>query len=205
MTDKYTSTEALASYAIGRQIGEQLSAQPFPGLLPEALLAGLGAVLRGETVPYKDEELHGALDEINRRMQRMQKQQANAMAQAGEAFLQQNAQRAGVTVTASGLQYEVLQAGSGTSPGPASQVRVHYHGTLVDGTVFDSSRERGDPLEFAVNGVISGWTEALQLMQAGARWKLFIPADLAYGARGAGGVIGPYSTLIFDVELLAVL
>lgn len=205
MTEKYTSTEALASYAIGRQIGEQLTAQPFPGLLPEALLAGLGAVLRGETVPYKDEELHGALDEINRRMQRMQKQQANAMAQAGEAFLKQNAQRDTVTVTASGLQYEVLQAGAGATPGPDSRVRVHYHGTLVDGTVFDSSRERGEPLEFPVNGVISGWTEALQLMQTGARWKLYIPSELGYGARGAGGAIGPYSALVFDVELLAVL
>lgn len=205
MTEKYTSTEALASYAIGRQIGEQLSAQPFPGLLPEALLAGLGAVLRGDAVPYKDEELHGALDEINRRMQRMQKQQANALAQAGEAFLQQNAQRDAVNVTASGLQYEILQSGSGAKPGPTSHVRVHYHGTLIDGTVFDSSIERGEPLEFPVNGVISGWTEALQLMSTGARWKLFIPSELAYGARGAGGAIGPHSTLIFEVELLAVL
>jgi FKBP-type peptidyl-prolyl cis-trans isomerase FklB len=149
--------------------------------------------------------LRGALDEINRRMQRMQKQQANAMAAAGEAFLKQNATREDVKVTGSGLQYEILQAGTGQVPGASSTVRVHYHGTLVDGTVFDSSVQRGEPLEFPVNGVISGWTEALQLMPAGSRWKLYIPHELAYGARGAGGAIGPYSTLIFEVELLAVL
>ena len=205
MTEKYTSPEALASYAIGRQVGEQLTAQPFPGMHPDALLEGLGAVLRGEACPYKDAELHGALDDINRRMQRMQKQQANSQAAAGENFLKQNAAREGVTVTGSGLQYEVLTAGTGVKPGASSKVRVHYHGTLVDGTVFDSSMERGEPLEFPVNGVISGWTEALQLMPAGSRGKLYIPHELGYGARGAGGVIGPYTTLVFDVELLAVL
>jgi FKBP-type peptidyl-prolyl cis-trans isomerase FklB len=205
MTEKFTSTEALASFAIGRQVGEQLAAQPFPGMEPDALLAGLGMVLKGEACPYKEDELRGALDEINRRMQRMQKQQANAMAAAGEAFLKQNATREDVKVTGSGLQYEILQAGTGQVPGASSTVRVHYHGTLVDGTVFDSSVQRGEPLEFPVNGVISGWTEALQLMPAGSRWKLYIPHELAYGARGAGGAIGPYSTLIFEVELLAVL
>jgi FKBP-type peptidyl-prolyl cis-trans isomerase FklB len=205
MAEKYTSIEALASYAIGRQVGEQLSAQPFPGLVPDALLEGLGNVLKGQPSPYKDAELHGALDELNRRAQRVQKQQANEMAAAGEQFLKQNATRNEVTTTPSGLQYEVLQAGTGAKPGPTSSVRVHYHGTLVDGTVFDSSVQRGEPLEFPVNGVIKGWTEALQLMPAGSRWKLYIPHELGYGARGAGGAIGPYSTLIFEVELLAVL
>jgi FKBP-type peptidyl-prolyl cis-trans isomerase FklB len=205
MAEKYTSIEALASYAIGRQVGEQLSAQPFPGLVPDALLEGLGNVLKGQPSPYKDAELHGALDELNRRAQRVQKQQANEMAAVGEQFLKQNATRNEVTTTPSGLQYEVLQAGTGAKPGPTSSVRVHYHGTLVDGTVFDSSVQRGEPLEFPVNGVIKGWTEALQLMPAGSRWKLYIPHELGYGARGAGGAIGPYSTLIFEVELLAVL
>jgi FKBP-type peptidyl-prolyl cis-trans isomerase FklB len=205
MAEKYTSVEALASYAVGRQVGEQLSAQPFPGLNPEALLAGLGDVLHGRACPYKDAELRGALDELNHRVTRLQKQQSNAMAAAGEAFLKQNAARTEVTTTASGLQYEVLQAGAGKKPGAASTVRVHYHGTLVDGSVFDSSVQRGEPLEFAVNGVISGWTEALQLMQEGAKWRLYIPHQLGYGARGAGGAIGPYSTLIFEVELIAVL
>jgi FKBP-type peptidyl-prolyl cis-trans isomerase FklB len=205
MTQQFSGTEALASFAVGRQIGEQLQGQPFPGLQVDALLAGLAMVLRGEPCPYSESELRAAVDELNRRVQRLQKQQANDLAAAGEAFLKQNAQRDGVTTTPTGLQYEVLKTGSGKTPDRNSTVRVHYHGTLVDGTVFDSSVQRGEPLEFPVNGVISGWTEALQLMQEGARWKLFIPHELGYGARGAGGAIGPYSTLIFEVELLAVL
>ncbi len=205
MSQPLTGVEALASYAIGRQVGEQLQGQPFPGLQVDALLLGLGDVLRGQVSPYKEDELRGALDELNRRVQRMQKQQANSMAAAGEQFLKHNAGMPGITTTASGLQYEILQAGTGKTPDAKSTVRVHYEGTLLDGTVFDSSMQRGEPLEFPVNGVISGWTEALQLMQEGARWKLYIPHELGYGARGAGGVIGPFSTLIFEVELLAVL
>jgi FKBP-type peptidyl-prolyl cis-trans isomerase FklB len=205
MAEKFTSIEALASYAVGRQVGEQLSSQPFPGLEPEALIAGLGDVLKGQASPYKDDELRGALDELNRRVQRMQQQQATAMAAQGEQFLKQNATKAGVVVTKSGLQYEVLKEGKGPKPGPEATVRVHYHGTLVDGTVFDSSVQRGEPIEFPVNGVIAGWTEALQLMAVGSKWKLYIPQDLAYGARGAGGVIGPYATLIFEVDLLRVM
>ena len=205
MSQPLTGVEALASYASGRQIGEQLQGQPFPGLQIDALLLGLGDVLRGQASPYKEDELRGAMDELNRRVQRMQKQQANSMAAAGEQFLKQNAGMPGIITTASGLQYEVLQPGTGKTPQASSTVRVHYEGTLLDGTVFDSSIQRGEPLEFPVNGVISGWTEALQLMQEGARWKLYIPHELGYGARGAGGAIGPYSTLIFEVELLGVL
>jgi FKBP-type peptidyl-prolyl cis-trans isomerase FklB len=205
MTQPFSGTEALASFAVGRQIGEQLQSQPFPGLNVDALVAGIAMVLRGEPCPYKEDELRAAIDELNRRVQRMQKQQANGLAAAGEQFLKQNAGRAGITVTGSGLQYEVLQSGSGKRPTTASRVRVHYEGTLVDGTVFDSSIQRGEPIEFPVTGVIAGWTEALQLMQEGARWKLYIPHELGYGARGAGGAIGPYSTLIFEVELIAVL
>ena len=204
MTEKYTSTESLASYAIGRQVGEQLSAQPFPGMHTEALISGLADVLKQQPSPYKEAELRSALDEINKQVQRQQKQQANSLAAAGEKFLETNAKREEVTVTASGLQYEILSAGSGKKPEASSKVEVHYHGTLVDGTVFDSSVERGETIEFPVNGVISGWTEALQLMEEGAKWKLYIPSDLAYGARGAGGVIGPHSTLVFEVELIAV-
>jgi len=205
MSKNYTTVEELASFGIGRQVGEQLTAQPFPGMVPQALLDGLSMVLNGEECPYKDDELMGALNEIQQRMNRMQKQQANAMAAAGEQFLKQNAQRPEVTVTQSGLQYEVLQAGSGSTPEARSKVRVHYHGTLVDGTVFDSSVQRGEPLEFPLDGVIRGWTEGLQLMAEGAKYRLFIPHDLAYGAGGAGGAIAPFSTLIFDVELLKVL
>lgn len=205
MSKQYTTVEELASFGFGRQVGEQLAAQPFPGMVPQALLDGLATVLKGEACPYTDQELLGALNEIQQRLNRMRKQEANAMAAAGEQFLKQNAQRDEVTVTASGLQYEVLQPGSGAAPAANSKVRVHYHGTLVDGTVFDSSVQRGEPLEFPLDGVIRGWTEGLQLMREGAKYRLFIPHELGYGASGAGDVIAPYSTLIFDVELLNVL
>lgn len=133
------------------------------------------------------------------------KQSATANIQQGTAFLAQNAEAEGVVTTASGLQYKVLQTGNGsTSPGPNDRVRVHYHGTLLDGTVFDSSVERGEPISFGLNQVIKGWTEGLQLMVVGQKNRLFIPSDLAYGDRGAGGKIGPGSTLIFDVELLGI-
>ena len=123
---------------------------------------------------------------------------------AGTKFLNDNKKREGVKVTETGLQYEVLAAGKGEKPTPLDTVTVHYHGTLIDGTVFDSSVERKSPATFPVNGVIAGWTEALQLMQVGAKYKLFIPANLAYGKAGAGRDIGPNSTLIFEVELLSI-
>jgi FKBP-type peptidyl-prolyl cis-trans isomerase FklB len=123
---------------------------------------------------------------------------------AGAAFLAENAKKEGVIVTASGLQYKVLEPGDGPSPGVEDVATVHYRGTLIDGTQFDSSYDRGQPATFPVGGVIAGWTEALQLMKPGAKWQLFIPAELAYGERGAGQDIGPNSTLLFDVELISV-
>ena len=123
-------------------------------------------------------------------------------ADAGRSFLAENAKRAAVITTASGLQYEVLASGDGATPGARDRVTTHYHGTLIDGRVFDSSMQRGEPIEFPVNGVIAGWTEALQLMRVGDRWKLYIPPELAYGERGAGALIGPDATLVFEVELL---
>ena len=122
----------------------------------------------------------------------------------GQAFMEQNGRREGVVTLPSGLQYEVLAEGDGATPGPTSMVTTHYHGTLIDGTVFDSSVQRNQPASFPVNGVIAGWTEALQLMQVGDKWRLVLPPDLAYGDRGAGGVIGPGATLVFEVELLEV-
>jgi FKBP-type peptidyl-prolyl cis-trans isomerase FklB len=168
-------------------------------------LQGLGDGINGKTSEYKDTEIRAAMEVINQQIQRQQKQQVSAMAGEGESFLKQNATREVVTVTDSGLQYEILETGEGEVPSSSSTVRVHYHGTLIDGSVFDSSVQRGEPLEFPVNGVIKGWTEALQLMPAGSKWKLYIPHELAYGERGAGGAIGPYAALIFEVELLAVL
>jgi FKBP-type peptidyl-prolyl cis-trans isomerase FklB len=125
--------------------------------------------------------------------------------QQAEAFLAENKGKEGIQTTESGLQYLEVKAGTGKTPGPSDTVRVHYRGTLIDGKEFDSSYRRGQPIEFPVNGVISGWTEALQLMKEGAEWKLFIHPNLAYGARGAGGVIGPNAALIFDVELIKVI
>lgn len=125
-------------------------------------------------------------------------------AEAGRKFLEENATREGVTVLPSGLQYEILEAGSGDKPGPRSMVTVHYEGRLADGKVFDSSYQRGKPATFGVHQVIPGWTEALQLMPAGSKWRVYIPQELGYGARGAGGAIPPYAALVFDVELLAV-
>jgi len=123
---------------------------------------------------------------------------------AGETFLEENKTKEGVVVLDSGLQYKSLEEGSGTQPGASDSVTVHYKGTLIDGTEFDSSYSRGQPATFPVNGVIKGWVEALQLMKEGDKWQLYIPSDLAYGSRGAGGDIGPDSTLIFDVELISV-
>jgi len=137
-------------------------------------------------------------------MQAEAQQKAEAAAAEGRAFLVENAKREGVVVLESGLQYEVLTAGEGAKPSREDSVRTHYHGTLIDGSVFDSSYQRGQPAEFPVGGVIAGWTEALQLMNAGSKWRLYVPSELAYGAQGVGS-IPPHSTLVFDVELLDVL
>jgi FKBP-type peptidyl-prolyl cis-trans isomerase FklB len=193
-----------ASYGIGRQVGEQLARQPFDGMSTKALLAGIGDVLDGNPSQVREADLKSAIDDLNQRMIKKQNENAGKEASAGEQFLADNADRDEVKVTDSGLQYEVLASGDGETPSASSTVKVHYHGTLIDGTVFDSSVNRGEPIEFPVNGVIAGWTEALQLMKTGDKWKLYIPHNLAYGAQGAGGVIGPYQALIFEVELLAV-
>jgi FKBP-type peptidyl-prolyl cis-trans isomerase FklB len=137
-------------------------------------------------------------------MQAQAQLQAEAAAAAGIAFLAENAKKDGVTLLASGLQYEVLIAGEGAKPSADDNVRTHYHGTLIDGSVFDSSYERGEPAEFPVGGVIAGWVEALQLMNTGSKWRLTVPSELAYGGQAAGS-IPPHSVLVFDVELLAIL
>jgi len=205
MSKEFTTIDERASYGIGRQVGEQLARQPFDGMSPKAVVAGIAEVLEGKASQVSDADLKEAIDEVNERIRKEQNAAAGEVAAAGEAFLDENAKRDEVNVTESGLQYEVLASGDGAMPEASSRVRVHYHGTLVDGTVFDSSVERGEPIEFDVGGVIAGWTEALQLMKSGDKWKLYIPHELAYGANGAGGVIGPYQALIFEVELIDVL
>ncbi len=202
MSGKFSSVEELVSYGIGRQMGQQLAENPFDGVSPNAVAQGLLDALNGLAMPYSNEEMQAAFGEINSRMQAKEAEQSKGLAAAGEAFLAENAKKPGVTVTASGLQYEVITQGTGAIPTKTSKVKTHYHGTLIDGTVFDSSVNRGQPIDFPVNGVISGWTEALQLMPVGSKWRLYIPHNLAYGERGAGGSIKPYSALIFDVELI---
>ena len=205
MSDKYTTLEQHASYGIGLQMGQQLADNPFDGLDIDAVAAGVIAAYTEQDAEVSDEQIRAAFGVISERMQAEQAEKAELLAGAGEAFLAENAKRAEVTVTASGLQYEVLVAAEGEKPSRDSTVRTHYHGTLIDGTVFDSSYQRGEPAEFPVSGVIAGWTEALQLMSPGSKLRLYIPHDLAYGERGAGNAIAPFSALVFDVELLAIL
>lgn len=205
MTDKYSSVELQASYGIGFQMGEQLAANPFDGLDVEAVQAGIADAFTKQAPQVDNQTLGVAFNEIHQRMQAAKAEEHKGAISEGAAFLESNAKREEVTVTPSGLQYEVLETGEGDKPNADSTVRTHYHGTLINGDVFDSSYDRGQPAEFPVNGVIKGWTEALQMMPAGSKWRLYVPHDLAYGEQGAGGAIGPYSTLVFDVELLDVL
>jgi FKBP-type peptidyl-prolyl cis-trans isomerase FklB len=205
MSSKFNSVEELVSYGIGRQMGQQLADNPFDGVSSAAVAQGLLDALNGVAMPYSNDEMQAAFGEINSRMQAKEAEQSKTLAASGEAFLAENARKPGVTVTASGLQYEVITQGTGAIPTRTSKVKTHYHGTLIDGTVFDSSVNRGQPIDFPVNGVIAGWTEALQLMPVGSKWRLYIPHNLAYGERGAGASIKPYSALIFDVELIDII
>lgn len=208
MTDiTLDSVEQRASYGIGRQMGDQLAQNGFAGVDIEAAALGLKDAFQGEALRIPPEELQEAFNELTRRMREEQEKEAEQLAEVGKTYLTENAKRDAVVVLDSGLQYEVISAGDENSPKPSlqSKVRTHYHGTFIDGNVFDSSYDRGQPAEFPVGGVIAGWTEALQLMNVGAKWKLHVPYDLAYGAQGSPGGIPPYSTLVFDVELLDIL
>jgi len=201
---EYKTVEQRVSYGIGRQMGDQLVSNPFDGISLDAVAQGLKDAFNKTASPVSNEDLDAAFKEISARMQKVQAEQAKVASVEGEAFLAENAKKDGITVTDSGLQYEVLNQGSGEKPSKESTVKTHYHGTLIDGTVFDSSVERGQPAEFPVGGVIAGWTEALQLMPVGSKYRLFIPHELAYGERGAGGAIKPYAALVFEVELLEI-
>lgn len=205
MSDKYMSIEEQASYGIGYQMGEQLASNPFEGLDIDIVMDGLKDGFSKAMPSVSNDELRVAFNEIHERMQAAKQEQFEGAVKEGTEFLAKNAQREEVSVTESGLQYETINSGSGDSPTSESTVRVHYHGTLIDGTVFDSSYDRGEPAEFPVGGVIKGWTEALQLMSPGDKLRIYVPHDLAYGEQGAGAAIGPFSTLVFDVELLEVL
>ncbi len=195
-----------ASYAIGADIATNLKGQDLD-LDAKALAAGLVDAFAGKPA-LSDSELRQALEafrtELAAKMEARDKVAAEKNVKEGDEFLAKNGKLEGVKTTASGLQYKVVKSGTGKTPKATDTVKVHYHGTLIDGTVFDSSVERGEPVSFQVEGVIPGWVEALQLMKEGDKWKLFIPAKLAYGNRSPGGKIGPGSTLLFDVELLTI-
>lgn len=191
------------SYALGLNIGQQLKEMGLQGRLDiDEYCTAIRDVLEGRPAPMEANEAHKVLENFFTEMEA--RRQAEARAE-GEAFLNRNKLRPEVTTTASGLQYEVLAEGNGRKPRPVDTVRCHYEGTLVDGTVFDSSYRRGEPAEFGLQQVIAGWTEGLQLMSEGAKYKLYLPYQLAYGERGAGGSIPPYAALVFTVELLKVL
>ena len=205
MSDKFNTIELQASYGIGQQMGQQLRSNPFDGLNLDAVYAGIADGFNQQESQVSQQELHEAFTAIHERMQAAKNEQFKDNIEAGKKFLEENGQREGVVTLDSGLQYEVLNTGDGEKPSASSTVRTHYHGTLTNGQVFDSSYDRGQPAEFPVGGVIKGWTEALQLMTVGSKWKLFVPSDLAYGEQGAGGAIGPFETLLLDVELLDIL
>nr|WP_297347180.1 FKBP-type peptidyl-prolyl cis-trans isomerase [uncultured Glaciecola sp.] len=205
MSDKYSTVESQASYGIGYQMGEQLASNPFDGLDLETVLTGLTDGFNRAQSQVDNNDLRAAFTEIHERMQAAKQEQFAGAVEEGIKFLEENAQREGIVTTESGLQYEILTAGNGDIPTAASTVRTNYHGTLISGDVFDSSYERGQPAEFPVGGVIKGWTEALTMMPVGSKWRLYVPHDLAYGEQGAGGAIGPFSTLIFDIELLDII
>lgn len=200
------STESRAGYSMGVNIGMNIANQlPADELDMDALIMGMSDALSGN-LKLSEQEIMAALQEFSEAQQAKAQAQVEAAAEAGREFLAENAKRSEVTTTASGLQYEVLSSADSSAPMPKSTdtVNVHYHGTLIDGTVFDSSVNRGEPISFPLNGVIPGWTEGLQLMHVGDKFRFYIPSELAYGESGAGGVIGPNTTLIFDVELLGI-
>lgn len=184
------------SYIIGMDIGNNLKKQSVDAD-PNSLLRGIQDALSGAKPLLSKEE-------IQETMVAFQKEMAEKQKQRGEAFLSENKKKEGVKTLPSGLQYKIIKAGTGKKPKSNDTVTVNYRGTLIDGTEFDSSFRRGQPATFPVSGVIPGWTEAMQLMAEGAKWELFVPPNLAYGERGAGGLIGPNATLIFEVELISV-
>ncbi len=203
---KVKSDDEKVAYTLGFNFGKQLSANT-EGLDVNVIIAGLKEGFAKEEGRLTEDEMVAAMQGFSERRQATINQQREEMAtknqEKGAAFLTENKAKAGVVALDSGLQYKVITEGSGAKPKAEDTVTVHYRGSLIDGTVFDSSVDRGEPATFALNRVIPGWTEALQLMKKGSKWEIYIPADLAYGERGAG-VIEPYATLIFEVELLDV-
>lgn len=197
------------SYALGLSMGHNFLASGIRKINSADFAAGVAAVFDGVKPLMSFDEAKAVIQEFFQKMETQQREAAEAMAkvnaEAGEKFLAENGGRPEIVVTPTGLQYEVVEEGNGPQPKSTDMVKVHYTGRLLDGTIFDSSVERGEPATFGVTQVIPGWVEALQMMKQGAKWRLYIPSKLAYGPNGAGGAIGPNATLIFDVELLEVI
>ena len=189
------------SYALGLIIGNNLKGMNIEGLITGEFTRAVEQVLNGEKLEMTEVQAQGLVQDF---LREQQEAAGKAAREAGEKFLAENAKREGVKVTETGLQYEVLTPALGIKPTPTDTVTCHYEGRLIDGTVFDSSYRRGEPASFPLQGVIRGWTEGLQLMSIGSKFRFFIPFDLAYGAQGAGGSIPPYAALIFDVELIGI-
>ena len=202
------TSDQKASYGIGLNIGSQLT-ETKDRLDRPAFLRGVEDALQGNESAVPSDELQVELQTFAEEIQNASQQDFDRLAAensaSGDAYLAENRSKEGVMTTESGLQYEVLSQGDGPMPGSEDQVQLHYRGTLIDGKQFDSSYDRGEPTEFPVGGVIPGWTEALKNMKVGSKWKLYIPYQLAYGERGAGGDIGPYQALVFDIELLEII
>lgn len=190
------------SYAIGLGIGQNLKSMGANDINVEDFARAISDVINANETAISHEE---ARDIVNKFFEEIETKNNAGIIEKGAAFLEENKKRASVTVTESGLQFEVLKEGTGKKPVATSQVKCHYEGTLIDGTMFDSSVQRGEPAIFGVNQVIPGWVEALQMMSEGDKWKLCVPSELAYGAQGAGELIPPHSVLVFEVELIEVL
>ncbi len=195
------------SYTLGMNISASVLQLPLE-VDKEIVIACVTDLLRGGKPQIEQPEYHQIMQDFQKKLQEVvaeqKKKVADANAEAGKKFLEENAKKDGIQVTASGLQYEVIQEGAGDHPAATDVVKVHYEGTLLNGQIFDSSIKRGEPVEFPLNQVIPGWTEGVQLMTPGSKYRFYIPSGLAYGERGAGEMIGPNSTLIFDVELIEI-
>lgn len=209
MSNTHTLTldtdEQRVSYGFGWQFGQQLQRNTFSGLDVDIVCEAIKQCFAGKPSQVGPAELNKAYDVIQEKMQAAAAELARKTVELGQQFLTENAKREGVVATGSGIQYEILESAEGDKPTATNTVRVHYHGTFIDGRVFDSSVERGEPAEFALNQVIPGWTEVLQLMPAGSKWRVAIPSHLAYGEAGSPPVIPGNSVLVFEIHLIDIL